>query len=62
MEEENARFFFVFFLFFRTAVGHDGFAIRQRVVSPWGTEAEPKRKMQFLVLSDYIMAQWGGSL
>lgn len=26
------------------------------------TEAEPKRKMQFLVLSDYIMAQWGGSL
>lgn len=26
------------------------------------TEAEPKRKMQFLVLSDYITAQWGGSL
>jgi len=57
VEEENVGFFFVFFLFFSTTIGHDGSAIKASSVLG-DTEAKPKRKMQFLVLSDYIMAQF----
>jgi len=35
VEEENVGFFFVFFLFFSTTIGHDGSAIGQSVLSPW---------------------------